>query len=285
MKELLLHPVTRQRLADFTKTPSQASLLVGPAGSGKLTLAAKLSETILELPPGGLATYPYKLLIKPEGSTAIGIDTIRDLERFLSLRVPRQTAYNRAIIIENAQLLTLEAQNALLKTLEEPPTGTFIVLTADHDQALLPTLRSRAATITVKRPDRQLTETYFQARDFDPSATKQAYAISGGLPGLMSALLGQEEHPLLLATQRARQLLSQSAYERLLAVDDLAKQRPLALDVAFIFQQMAHVSLQTATGEAAAKWQAILKAGYQAAEALNVSAQPKLALTNLMLSF
>ena len=108
---------------------------------------------------------------------------------------------------------------------------------------------------------------------------------SGGLPGLMSALLGQEEHPLLLATQRARQLLSQSAYERLLAVDDLAKQRPLALDVAFIFQQMAHVSLQTATGEAAAKWQAILKAGYQAAEALNVSAQPKLALTNLMLSF
>jgi hypothetical protein len=99
----------------------------------------------------------------------------------------------------------------------------------------------------------------------------------------MHALLEQTDHPLLLATERARQLLSQSTYERLLTVDELAKQPTLALDITFILRQMAHVRLQTATGAAAAKWQAVLAAAYQAAEALAASAQPKLALTNLML--
>ena len=100
----------------------------------------------------------------------------------------------------------------------------------------------------------------------------------------MHALLSQENHPLLQATQTARQLLSQTSYERLLLVDELAKQRALASDTTFILQQMAHVSLQTATGPAAAKWQTVLAASYKASEALANSAQPKLALSNLMLS-
>jgi len=89
----------------------------------------------------------------------------------------------------------------------------------------------------------------------------------------------------MLATERARQLLSQTTYQRLLMVDELSKQRQLALDVTTILQQMAHVSLQNAKGEAANKWQAILKASYEAAEALSGSAQPKLILTKLMLNF
>ena len=285
MKELVLHPVTRQQLADFTAAPSHALLLAGPPGSGKRTLATSLSETILELPAHSLADYPYKMIIASEDGKAIGIESVRELEHFLSLKVPGRAAHNRAVIIEDAHLLSTEAQNALLKTLEEPPRGTLIVLTANSEQSLLPTIRSRAQAIPVKRPERAAVEAYFQAQNFDDKAIKQAYAISGGLTGLMRALLEQTEHPLLLATQRARQLLSQSAYERLLAVDELSKQRPLALDTMFILQQMAHVSLQSATGEAAVKWQAVQGASYRAAEALAASAQPKLALTNLMLSF
>ena len=122
------------------------------------------------------------------------------------------------------------------------------------------------------------------ARGFDNQAISKAYSISGGLPGLMHALLNESEHPLLEATEKARQLLSQTAYERLAMVDALAKDRALAMDVAMILQQMARISLQTATGQAAKKWQSVLEAGYEAAEALAASAQPKLALTKLMLS-
>jgi len=285
MKDLVLHPVTRRQLEDFVGAPSHAVLLVGPAGSGKQALAANLSETVLNLPAGGFTDYPYKIIIASDDGKAIGIEAVRTLEHFLSLKVPSSTAHNRAVIIANANLLSTEAQNALLKTLEEPPQGTLVILTAGNEQALLPTIRSRAQSISVKRPDQAAIEAYFRERSFEEPAIKQAYAISGGLTGLMHALLEQTDHPLLLATQRARQLLSQSAYERLLAVDELSKERSLAIGTTFILQQMAHVSLQSATGAAAIKWQAVLNASYQAAEALAANAQPKLALTNLMLSF
>ncbi len=285
LSELILHPTTRRRLEDFTAAPPHALLLVGPTGSGKQTLAASLSAVILELTAKGFADYPYKIAITAEDGKSIGIDAVRQLEHFLSLKVPGRTGHNRSVIIDNAQLLSIEAQNALLKVLEEPPPGTFIILTLSSEQAVLPTIRSRAPSITVMRPERTALETHFRARNFDNKAIGQAFAISGGLPGLMHALLEETDHPLMLATEKARQLLSQSAFERLLTVDELSKQRQLAIDTAFILQQMAHVSLQTASGNAAAKWQAVLQAAYDAAEALAASAQPKLALTNLALSF
>jgi DNA polymerase III delta prime subunit len=285
MNDLIVHDITRRQLEAFTAVPAHAVMLVGPAGGGKLALAVMLAETVLGLGSGDFADYPYKTFVIPEeGKSSISIEAVRQLEHFLSLKVPRAGAHNRVVIIENAQTLTTEAQNALLKTLEEPPRGTLIMLGVTHERALLPTIRSRAQAISIKRPDRAALEAYFAAKNHGQSAIRQAYAISAGLPGLMSALLDQTDHPLLQATEQARQLLSTSAYDRLLAVDELSKQRVLAIETAGILQQMAHISLQTAAGPAAVKWQAIMAAAYKTAEDLSASAQPKLALTELMLS-
>ncbi len=280
---LILHPVTEQELTGFTQQPAQTLILAGPTGSGKTALANWLAATILDLPEDKLQDYPYHLRLSME--TALGIESVRELEHFLSLKVPRDQTNNRVVIIEGAQSLSLEAQNALLKTLEEPPDGTLIMLTVDSEQSLLPTIRSRAQIISVKKPPKQLLDGHFQTDNFEDSAITQAYAVSGGLPGLMSALLTEAEHPLIQATERARQLLNQTVYERLLQVDEIARQKDLAKDIVFILQQMAHVSLRTATDKKAARWQSILEASYQSGEALAANAQPKLVLTNLMLSF
>ncbi|MEK7059603.1 MAG: AAA family ATPase [Patescibacteria group bacterium] len=283
MKDLVLHPLTRQQLEGFVTIPSHAMLLVGRVGSGKQTVASRLAELVLELPTGSLDEYPYKLIINPDEGKTIGIEAVRQLEHFLSLRVPSK-GHNRVVIIEDSHKLTTEAQNALLKTLEEPPAGTIVIMTAAHEQSLLPTIRSRAQIIQIKKPDETAIKAHFEGHNFDIEDIKRAYAISAGLVGLMSALLEQSDHPLTEATDRARQLLSQSVYERLLSVDELAKQRELAIDVTAILQQMAHISLQTATGKPAAKWQAVLTASYQCSQDLASSAQPKLALTRLMLN-
>lgn len=283
MNGVVLHDLTDQQLRSFIKRPAQAVLLVGPAGSGKLALAKQLAENVLDLAAGKFDDHPYTAHIASIEGKAIGIDQARQLEKFLGLKVPTNKPYNRAVLIEDGQLLTIEAQNALLKTLEEPPQDTIIILTARNEQALLPTIRSRVQTVRVKQPAQsQLTE-HFARKGMAKSNVQQAYRISGGLPGLMTALLEDSEHPLLAATERARALLGQSPYERLLSVDELSKNKALALDTLFILGQMAHVSLQSASAQPASRWRKVMESSYRAADMLTNSAQPKLALTKLML--
>lgn len=283
MSKLLLHPQTKRTLDAFLARPSHAVILSGPAGSGKFALAGRTAEILLELEPENLTRYPYFRHISLTSGSKIGIETVRELEHFLSLKVPRSTTANRIVIIEQAELLSEEAQNALLKTLEEPPDGTVIILTAAHEQALLPTIRSRVQPVRVLAPPKADVHAFFQAAGRDAKAIGRAYDMSGGLPGLMHALLNGEEHPLLAVTEQVRQLLRQNQFERLLTVNRLAKQKDEAFNLTFILQQMAHVSLQTAQGSAARRWQQVFTASYRANEALAANGQAKLVLTRLML--
>lgn len=80
----------------------------------------------------------------------LGIDLVRELKKRLA-RKPYQ-ASERIVLIPQAEKLTLEAQNALLKTLEEPPKDTIIILTTPQKEALLPTILSRTQVISKKTP-------------------------------------------------------------------------------------------------------------------------------------
>jgi DNA polymerase III delta prime subunit len=73
------------------------------------------------------------------------IEVVRDLKRFLS-RKPLQSEFNLGLLTE-AHNLSLEAQNALLKTLEEPPGLSRIILTATNTSSLLPTIISRCEVV------------------------------------------------------------------------------------------------------------------------------------------
>ena len=86
----------------------------------------------------------YTIDIKEEKRT-IGIDEIRMLSEHL-LFSPRQSPYSIAVI-HHASALTPDAQNALLKTLEEPPAYVRIILESDHESLLLPTILSRCQTL------------------------------------------------------------------------------------------------------------------------------------------
>jgi hypothetical protein len=82
---------------------------------------------------------PDILIITPDGS--IGIEEVRQIQSFLT-RKPIQSNQNQVFILD-AHLLTLPAQNALLKTLEEPPGSSEIYLVTNQSDLLLPTVLSR----------------------------------------------------------------------------------------------------------------------------------------------
>src|ERR1039458_9075989 len=122
---------TKRALDAYLASPGQAIGLIGPRGIDKTFVATYLTKQLLDKSDEDLAKYPYLHIIKNEGLNSISIDDIRAINEFIILKVPLKTAVNRVIVIERAERLTLEAQNALLKNLEEPPKGTIFILTAD----------------------------------------------------------------------------------------------------------------------------------------------------------
>ena len=87
---------------------------------------------------------------------SIGIEDIKIMQEKLFLKPIRSA--NKLLVIEDAQLLTPEAQNALLKVLEEPPAHTIIILGTESSSALLPTIISRCQLIVLEEEQKKLSE-------------------------------------------------------------------------------------------------------------------------------
>lgn len=96
-------------------------------------------------------------IIQRDGS--IGIEEIRNLQKKIFLKP--LAGNTKATIIKNSQNLTPEAQNALLKVLEEPPPNTVIILTTQNKDLLLPTIRSRCKIIHLQDTTSDLLEKKF----------------------------------------------------------------------------------------------------------------------------
>jgi len=90
---------------------------------------------------------PDVLIIKPDLS--IGIDEAKKIKKFLSQKSWQEKSKKLALILQ-AELMTEEAQNAILKTLEEPPKNSLIILCTANSANLLPTITSRCQTIALK---------------------------------------------------------------------------------------------------------------------------------------
>ncbi|MGH7786062.1 MAG: DNA polymerase III subunit delta' [Candidatus Binatia bacterium] len=144
-----------------------ALLFTGPPGVGKARLAHRLAARLAcatgAAGPCGecngcrqvaAGSHPDCVVIgfgtpargrKAAGKKEIGIDHARELKRFVQLQAI--AAARKIAIVDDADRLSIAAQNALLKTLEEPPGQALIVLITGSPGALLPTVRSRCQRI------------------------------------------------------------------------------------------------------------------------------------------
>ena len=185
---------------------AHAYVLEGPPGSGRRTAArmiaaASLCEhrndgSPLPLPCGRclscrkiLSGKSVDVLTVSRGERAtLGVDPIRAVRD--SLYVTPNDGDRKFYLIEDAHLMTAQAQNALLLSLEEPPDYVMFLLLCEDASLLLETVRSRAPVLTMERFSPAFTEQWLRERtkNPDPDRIVRAAHLSGGSLGLAKKL-------------------------------------------------------------------------------------------------
>ena len=204
-------------------------IFAGPVGVGKATTARALATLFLCEKPEGLApcgacascdlmsaepepTHPdyhavYRQLIRLEKEKSKAIDLSVDVIRdYLVEPANLKPAMNigKVFIVEEAELMNAAAQNAMLKTLEEPAGRTLIVLLTDQPHALLPTIRSRCQLVRFAPLETRLVQRELEQRGIDKGAAAAAASLSEGSLGL--ALRWVEEGVVSAAGELIRQI-------------------------------------------------------------------------------
>ena len=181
------------------KNIPHAMLFTGVDGIGKRTTAMALGMALNCSNPVGVSAcgecpscqkvisgaHPDMITIRPEG-VFIKIDQVRALSR--QLRFAPLEGNWRVVIINDAQAMNLEASNAILKVLEEPPKGTFIILTASQTTDLLPTIVSRCQQVAFRPiPYEKVAEVLVELQGLDrQTATTLAVSTKGSLGKALS---------------------------------------------------------------------------------------------------
>jgi DNA polymerase-3 subunit delta' len=220
---------------------SHAYILHGARGTGKHTLSYLLaaaincenkSESDKSIPCCkcnsckkilGKISPDVNLVSREDDRATLGIAPIRKIREDVTF-FPIDGAY-KVYIIEDAHTMTTQAQNALLLTLEEPPSYAIFILLCEDTESLLETIKSRAPILRMKTPSEDQTVAFLKenhppARTFintSPDEFKQIYKASGGSIGRILELIGSTEKKQILQNRSLAEQLMKAIADHSLA--------------------------------------------------------------------
>jgi DNA polymerase III subunit delta' len=213
----------------------QSLLFSGPDGVGKRQVALALAATVnCATPPAcgecgscrkiGRGVHPDVLLVEPGESGSIKVEDIRDAIGRAMYR-PFE-GRRRVTIIDTADAMVPHAQDALLKTLEEPPSGSIFALVTARPDALLPTIASRCYRLRFGRlAEAEVAAILRERHDWSDSDALAAAALADGSVG---AALDVRTEEAADARESAVELLRGVASARTTGIDRLEQARALA---------------------------------------------------------
>jgi len=195
--------ISSLKKALVTGNHAHAYIFDGVSGIGKSKIAdifARALQCELNLKPcneciscrASLAfNHPDIRYVKPKGA-ALGVDDIREQVNAAAHIRPYQYKY-KVFILDSADKMTREAQNALLKTLEEPPSYAVFLLISQSLHNFLPTIISRCVTLRLKPLPLKQVEGYLTERGYDALESLAAASAGGGSIGKALLLVADED--------------------------------------------------------------------------------------------
>lgn len=190
---------------------SHAYLLGGEEGSGKKMLASLFAVALqcekhgpvpcmacVSCRKAASGNHPDIIYVNHEKPNMISIDEIREqVVGDVAIR-PYESRW-KIYLIDQAQKMTPQAQNALLKTIEEPPSYAVIMLLADNTEALLPTILSRCVQLKLKPLSDKLVKGYLMKEMHIPDYQAEVYAsFAQGNIGKARRIASSEEYAVIL---------------------------------------------------------------------------------------
>jgi DNA polymerase III delta prime subunit len=246
MDDLLLHPRTKAELIALLTDAPHALMLAAPSGTGKRTVARNWGER--------LADKTGVSVLEPDEKGTITIDATRALYQ----RTRAKQAGHQVVIIDHAESMSGEAQNAFLKLLEEPRPGLTFILTASDADDMLPTIQSRLQVVQIHPVSAQALGA--EAKRLRPGIDDQTLAqllfVANGRPATLLTMLEDEkafEHHKQIM-QKAKLLLSAGQYERLAMVQELTKDKG---ELTATLEAVAHMLKLQMLRDSALKWVAV----------------------------
>lgn len=283
IKNKLISKLNYDRLESYLKNPGIPLIIYGEKYLYIELILNYLAQKVLSLNNLEFKTYPYLLKIKPIDNK-IGIDQIKEINKFIELKVPSQKDFNRIILIFSSNKMTIEAQNAFLKNLEEPPMGTIYLSSSNDLNKMLTTIKSRCLKIRIVKPTEQEIIDYYKHQGYKIESIKKAINISNSLPKLLNKILENKNDEIDEKVKIAKQIISSDSFNRLKLVDTLNKDKDSLKDILYIVKQMSKFGILSKSFQESKQWLNILSRAIDAEYSLEKQVQIKTVLSDYFLN-
>lgn len=221
---ILISGKTKKEIDLYITKPSPVLLLTGPEGTGKQIVTDSIIDNIFQIStPGEKA---LSLIDMNRNDSPVTIEEIRDLKNKLKY-VESGTNVTRVIVIRNIDKINDQAQNSLLKLLEDTPKNTLFIINASLLNKVINTIQSRSMIIRIVNP------TINEYQNFYNTDKLASYFImSDGRSRFIDELVKDSSGDFLETVNIAKKYVSSDSFGKLIISDEITKKHDINL---FIF--------------------------------------------------
>lgn len=279
ISELIINDTTKKEVENFLSSPSHALMIIGSRGNGSKELAQAIA---LELTgQKKMSKQSSQLMtISPNKHGNISIDEVRTAWSFAKVPTGNDFKTKKCVIIYEANAMTLEAQNSLLKLLEEPPEYMHFIITVPSKLSILPTIDSRTQKIELKSLSKDKFMEAIMTRSIDKKLASQLYlATNGEIYKALSVQKGDSP-----ALSRAKEIIALEPFERLVIAGKALSDREEALILANDLFHLSFIGLSQSVkvGKSGKKWLKVAQNAEKTIRNLESNGSVKLNMTYLL---